>query len=81
MLLLTRLLVTLVSILEQNVWHRIPGRDRKQDGGAWKDRETDQGLLLANYSHYESKDVQREARMVNILQLCLSQNIWVAETV
>ena len=30
------------------------GRGRKQDGGTWKERETDQGLLLGNYSHHES---------------------------
>lgn len=44
----------------------MPGQDRKQDGGAWKERETDQGLFLANYSHCESQDVKREARKVNI---------------
>ena len=37
-LLLTRLVVTLGSILEENVWPGISGQWEKQDGGAWKER-------------------------------------------
>ena len=53
-LLLTHLVVTFGSILEENVWPGIPGQRKKQDGGAWKERETDQGVFLANYSQYVS---------------------------
>ena len=54
-LLLTRLVVTLGSILEENVWPGIPGQGEMQDGGAWKEREIDQGLFLASYSQYVTR--------------------------
>ena len=79
-LLLTRLVVILGSILEENVWPGIPGQGKKQDGGAWKEQEIDQGLFLANYSQYVSYDFKREAKKINTLRHCLPQDIWMAET-